>query len=64
MDNYLAVGLGLVLTTASQSLRSLRPQIERFTQSSEHSRATLSKNWQYLDGVYTCTVHLLLFLYC
>ncbi|XP_019848920.1 PREDICTED: diacylglycerol kinase zeta-like [Amphimedon queenslandica] len=44
-----AVGLGLVITTASQSLRSLRPRIERFTQSSEHSRATLSKNWQYLD---------------
>lgn len=47
----LATGLGLVLTTASQSLHSLRPQIERFTQPSDYSKATLSKNWQYLDGM-------------
>ena len=47
----LATGLGLVLTTASQSLHSLRPQIERFTQPSDYGKATLSKNWQYLDGM-------------
>lgn len=53
----LAVGLGLVVTKPAENLRSLRPQIERFTQVSESSRHSLSKNWNYLDGkIYYGTV--------
>lgn len=45
-----AVGLGLVLTTPADTLKALRPQINRFTKPKEFGKSPqLSKNWQYLD---------------
>ncbi len=47
----LALGLGLVVTTPGESLRKLRPQINRFTIAKDFEQnPRLSKKWQYLDG--------------
>ena len=45
------------MTTPGESLRKLRPQINRFTRPKEYEQAPrLSKNWQYLDGKNTIRV--------
>ncbi len=49
---FVAIGLGLVVTTPGESLKKLRNQIGRFTRPREFDQAPmLSKNWQYLDGM-------------
>ena len=44
-----------MLTTPGESLKKLRPQIDRFTRPKEfEQKPRLSKQWQYLDGKFTC----------
>ena len=43
--------LGLVVATSEDTLKSIRPQIERYTQDDDDDgQRQLAKNWRFLDG--------------
>ena len=43
--------LGLVVATSEDTLKTIRPQIERYTQDDDDDgQRQLAKNWRFLDG--------------
>ena len=48
---FLAKPLGLVVATSEDTLKTIRPQIDRYTQDDDDDgQRQLAKNWRFLDG--------------